>query len=494
MQATSSSGQKQGVSLISAKNILAIVLIILMFGGKWLPSMFGLSDTGMQVLGIFVATIGLWLFVSTNWPSILSIVALTFTPFFDYQTVLAGSMGAWITSFVLFSAMLSYVLGQSGFLKRISVWFITRPATKKNPWLFLGYFFLVPLVIGAFMSPITAFMVTVPIAESIFKELGYVKGDRLPQMIVLGLLGFSSVSTLTTPIAHSVTILGLSLYQKDFNRAIGFVPYSIFGIVTAIFIFIITMLIFRFVFKPDLSKLANVKTDAMVKELPAVSTRERIIVAVFAGVVILWLAPGLIEPFLPKVAAAITAMGTPIPPMLGIVVLALVKVDGKPLMDFKDAVAHGVPWGAIFMVASTMVLGSALTNPKAGITTLLVKALSPLLSGFTPLIFVTIVMLVLTVVHIFASNTVTITLMYSVVMPIVASGAISGVNAAALTCCIAAGGCIGMATPPSTATAAIAVGTEWLHTDLLLRYGTLICFVAALLISWIGYPIAAALL
>lgn len=494
MQATNSSGQTHHVSFLSAKNLLAIVLILLMFGGKWLPNMFGLSDAGMQVLGIFIATICLWLFVSTSWPSILSIVALTFTPFFDYQSVLAGSMGAWITSFVLFSAMLSYVLGQSGFLKRISVWFITRPATKKNPWLFLIYFFLVPMVIGAFMSPITAFMVTMPIAESIFKELGYHKGDRLPQMIVLGLLGISSLSTMTTPIAHSVTILGLSLYQKDFNHAIGFVPYSIFGIITAIFIFILTILVFRFIFKPDLSKLANVETDDMKNGLPAVTNRERAIVAIFAGVVILWLAPGLIEPFLPKLAAAINAMGTPIPPMLGVVLLTLIKVDGKPLMDFKDAVAHGVPWGAIFMVASTMVLGSALTNPKAGITTLLVKVLSPLLSGFTPLVFVTIVMIVLTIVHIFASNTVTITLMYSVVMPIVASGAIAGVNPAALACCIAAGGCIGMVTPPSTATAAIAVGTDWLKTDLLLRYGTLICMIAALLISWIGYPIAAALL
>lgn len=33
--------------------------------------------------------------------------------------------------------------------------------------------------------------------------------------------------------------------------------------------------------------------------------------------------------------------------MVAIVILCLTKVDGKPIMDYKDAAARGVPWSAL---------------------------------------------------------------------------------------------------------------------------------------------------
>ena len=164
------------------KTIATIIGVLLMFGCQFLPPVFGLTPLGMQVAGIFIGTILLWMFVSVTWPSILCIIALILSPLYTYSSGLSGSMGGWITSFVLFSSMVTYTLGQTGFLKRCAVWFVTRPWAQKNPWLFLGLLFLAPLVIGSFMSPIPAFIVCLPIAEQIFKELKYEKGDRFPQI------------------------------------------------------------------------------------------------------------------------------------------------------------------------------------------------------------------------------------------------------------------------------------------------------------------------
>ena len=136
------------------KWVVVVVSLFLMFGMGYIPPMFGLSVLGMQVAGIFLGTVLLWLFVSVSWPSVLCIVALMFTSLYSYSDALKASMGGWIVSFVLFSSMVTWVLGQTGLLKRVAVWFVTRPFTKKNPWIFIGLLFLAPLVIGSFMSPV----------------------------------------------------------------------------------------------------------------------------------------------------------------------------------------------------------------------------------------------------------------------------------------------------------------------------------------------------
>jgi sodium-dependent dicarboxylate transporter 2/3/5 len=476
------------------KTIITVVSLLLMFGTKYLPPFSGLNEVGMQVAGIFFGTVVLWLFVSTTWPSILSIVALMLTPLYTYQQVLSSSMGGWITSFVLFSSMVTYALGQTGFLKRAAIYFITRPIIKKNPWIFFCLLFLAPLVIGSFMSPIPAFMVFIPIAEQIFKELDYKKGDRLPQMVILSLLCFASLSTMTTPIAHTVPILGMSLYEKDLGKAIEFVPYTIFGVVSSLVIFVLIMLLLKFVYKPDLSRMKNLDTSVLTKDLAPMSKQEKYTLIVFLGVVALWLLPGITTNIFPRFSEFFTKLGTPTPAMIGVVILCLIKIDGKPLMNFGEAISKGVPWGAVIMVASTMILGSALTNKDAGLTDYMVSIIGPAINGLSPMTFVFIVSLWVLMMTNFASNTVTVTVVYSVAMPLVLSNAISGVNPAALTSIIGAGASIAMATPPSTAHAAIAVGTGWLNTDTMLKYGMMMSLISAFVLAFIGYPVAALLM
>ena len=473
------------------KWIVTVISFLLMFCGQFLPPMFGLTQVGMQVAGIFIGTILLWMFVSVTWPSLLCIVALMFTPMYTYSTALNGSMGGWITSFVLFSSMVSWCLAQTGFLKRCAVWFVTRPWAQKNPWLFLGLLFLAPLVIGSFMSPIPAFIVCLPVAEQIFAELKYEKGDRFPQITVLGILFFASLSTAATPIAHTVTTMALSLYEGDMGTPIDFVKYTIFGIVSCIVIFIVALLLTKFIMKPDMDRLQHLDNSILKQDMGPMSVAEKWTLAVFAIVVAMWLLPGIIKPVLPTVASAISGLGTPTPAIMGVIALCLIQVDGKPLMNLGTAVSKGVPWGAVFMVAATSILGSALTSEDAGITVVVTNALSPIIGGMSPILFVLFISLFTVIITNFASNTVTVTLMYSISLPLVYGGAIAGVNPAALTCVIGAGACVACATPPSTAHAAVAAGSGWLKTDTMLKYGLLWSVAAAILFAVVGYPIAA---
>lgn len=481
---------------MSGKKIAVTVLsFFLMFFCQYVPPVLGLSALGMQVAGIFIGTVLLWLFVSTTWPSVLCIIAFVMTDLYSYSSALSASMGGWIVSFVLFSSMVSYSLGQTGFLRRCAVWFITRPFTKKNPWLFLGLLFLGPLVIGSFMSPIPAFIVFVPIAEQIFEELGYKKGDRLPQMVILGILFFASLSTITTPIAHTVPILSMSVYEQIAGGAtIDFVKYTVFGVVSGIVIYLVVMALMYFVFRPDVSRFKNLDVSRISGEKTAMTPQERYTLIIFVAVVALWMLPGLIQNVFPAAYTVLNGLGTPTPAMMGVVALCLIHVKGKPLMNFSEGISKGVPWGAVLMVAATGILGSALTNEDVGITAVVSGSLEPVIGNMSSVLFVLIVSLFTVLLTNFASNTVTVTILCNIAVPLALTGTVANVNPAALASVIGAGACVACATPPSTAHAAIAAGTGWLDTGVMLRHGFLWSMAAAVLLAVVGYPIAAALM
>lgn len=474
--------------------LIIVVSILLMFGSQYLPAVGGLPAEGMQIAGIFIGTLLLWLFVDTTWPSVLSMIALCLSPLYTYSQVMSGSWGNWIVSFLIYSNMVTYILTQSGFLKRCATWFITRPLAKKSPWLFLGLLFLAPLVIGAFMSPIPTFVVFVPIIEQIFIALGYTKGEKVPQLLTLGVLATTSISTSTTPIAHTFPILAMSLYAKDTGASIDFLSYTAAGVVSGLVMFVGIFLLFRFVFRPDLSKIQELDVESLKQEQDSLSIQEKISLSTFAVVVLLWMLPGILKYSFPTIATFLNSLGTPVPAMIGVVILSLIRVEGKPMLNFKEVASKGVPWNAIILVAATMILSSALTNEDAGITNTLIGLINPLVQNMSSSIFVFIVILLTTILTNFISNTVAVTMLYSIALPIVFAAPDMGVNAAALASMIGAASCVAIATPPSTAHAALASGTGWLDTKIMFSHGMIITLLCGLVLAFIGYPIASVLM
>ncbi len=475
--------------------ILTIIGLAMVFGFRYLPTPEGLEQLDMQVLGIFIGCIFLWIFVSTSWPSLLAMAALILSPLYSTAQGLSASMGSWVMSFVLFSSMCTYALQQTGFLRRCAIWFITRPVAKKSPWLFLALFFGGALVMGSFMSPLPTFIVFAAIAEQIFQELGYQRGDRFPQMVILCILSISSLSTATTPIAHSVPVLGFSLLEQDTGMSLNFVSYTVFGIAISLVIFLAILLIMRFLYKPDLDRIRNIDVSFLTKEKAPMTTEEKWSVAVFVFVIFLWMVPGVVAAFFPDNALASywSGLGASVPPLLGAILLCVIQVKGKPIMSMTESL-KAAPWVAVLMVAGTMILGNALTHEDVHITDWLVSLLAPFVEGLPPMVFVAAVAVFVTLVTAFASDTVTVTVSYSFLMPLVLSGVVPGVNPMALTAVIGAGACLAIATPPASGHAAVAVGTGWVRNDVLFRYGILIAVVEGLVLAFVGYPIAAALM
>lgn len=82
--------------------ILLFALLAIFFF-CFIPAPTGLNADGMQVVGIFLGTLLLWIFVGIDWPSLLCLAALTLVPVLDPEQVFASSFGNETFVFLLFT-------------------------------------------------------------------------------------------------------------------------------------------------------------------------------------------------------------------------------------------------------------------------------------------------------------------------------------------------------------------------------------------------------
>jgi len=344
-----------------------------------------------------------------------------------------------------------------------------------------------------FISPVVLFVIYIPILNSICDELGLENNNSLANALILGQLICVEMSCGMTPIAHVFPIMALGFYQSATGNVISYGDYMSFAIPVGLICFIILMLIFRFVLKPDMSKISNLNFDALEATVPPMEKYEKIVLAIFFGVVIMWVVPGFLKGVLPGVNKFFAAQGTAFPPLIGASLLCLLTLDNKPLLDFKEAFAKGIDWSSVIMAACTLAIGAAMTNKAIGITAWIANTVGPSLTGMSSLMLVFVLIVWTAVMTNVASNMVTVTVVTAIGIPLcqATNGAVSTAAVSALIGMMAS---YAMATPPAHPAVALAIGTEKTTTIQVLKYGATMIFVSILVATFIGYPLGAAIL
>lgn len=465
--------------------IMIPICIALCFCTRFIPAPNGLTQDAMGVIGIFVGSLILWLTIGIDWPSLLCIFSLAFLDNFNFTSVLAGSFGNSTFIFLLFTFICTYALSKTPLIKRIAIWFVSNKLAKRGGWWFCIMFWLSVLILGCFISPSVLFVVILPILTEIFEIANIEKGEKVGKMLLMG-LGFTvSISSGMTPIAHVFPILAMNAA----NITVGYGQYMLFAIPVGIISFILMILMFRIIMRPDLSKLKDIDTSQLKKDLPKKDKREIISLVVFIFVILLWVLPSLVKNISPKFYNFINAYGTAMPAMLGTLILCIIRVDKKPLIDLTDAFKNGVPWGSLIMCASTLILGTAMTSNDVGLKTFLQTNLSGTLANVPAILLVIIFALWAMLQTNVSSNMVTATLVSAVASSIIISTGVD-VNLNAVICLIGMLSAYAFATPPSMPHIAIVAGSDYCDTKSVLLYGSLLMVLSLIVSLCVGYPLA----
>ena len=473
------------------------VAFLLMFGFRFLPAPDGLSASGMQVVGIFAGVLLLWLTIAIDWPSIIALLALALIPELRMAGILASSFGNTTFIFLMFTFVCTYALTKTSFVRKCVIWFITNKIAQKGPWHFVTLYFASVIFVGLFIAPTVLFVLFLPITEEIYKLLKLEKGNKVAAMFMMGLVVCCGLSSGMTPIAHVFPLIAMGIFQDFTGIMISYASYMGFAIPVGIIVFILMMLLFRFVLRPNMNDINQVDVSSLSEELAPFNKNEKLIIFIFGFVVFLWVFPGIIIPAFPEtilgeIGTFIDSFGWAMPPILGVAAMAMITDQGEPLLNINEALTKGVAWPSLMLLASTLALGSAISNDSIGLITFLSTSIAPLVSNITPILFVLFAVSWAAIQTNFSSGMVASSIITTIVMTVVIS--VPGVNAAAVASLVGMMTAYAFATPPAMPCVAIAGASGWTNTIQMMKYGFAIMIISIIVSVAIGYPLASVLM
>ncbi len=475
------------------KNSIYIISLCLLLFSRWIPVPAGMTSSGMQVLGILTGVLILWLTTTIDWPSFLCIAGLAFVPELTMSGILSGAFGNSTFAFLLFTFMCTYAVGQTSFVKRCAITFISNRIAAKGSWWFVTTYCLSVLLIGMFMSPVVLFVIYMPILDTICQELKLEKDHKLANTLALGTLFCCAIACGMTPIAHTFPVMALGFYQQMAGTAISYLSYMMAAIPVGLISFLIMILLFKLLMRPDTSKLKNLDFSVLKSSIKPLEKREKVVLVIFFAVVSMWVLPDLIKGVLPDLAKFLSSKGTTFPPMIGAVAMFMISIDGKPLLNFKEVMAKGIQWGGLVMAAATLAVGSAMTNSEIGLTDWLSGAIEPWISGLAPMVIIMVFVVWTFVMTNMCSNMVTVTVVCAVAIPICLSSG-GALSAPAIASMIGLGASYAFVLPPAHPNVALAIGSGWTNTSQVIRYGMILMMGAIVATVLVGYSVAAVLM
>ena len=468
--------------------LAAAVLAILLT--KLLPPPAGLGEAGFQILGILVAAIVLFLSWGTGWPSMAIVFAMLTIPGVSAAQVTQATFGNNTVVFLLFCFMLAACLTESGAARRIAIWFLTNKLARKSPWWTVAMYFAAVYVLDFFLSASTCIMILMPILMSMFENVSLLRSDRcrLSSMLLLCTVVVAQLANGANPISHAVTIQGFSLYESYVGAPMSFFAFCAVATPISIITTCVVFVIVRFIWRPDVSPFTRIDYDALSASCGPFTKREVASIIFYSICVVLWLLPGLSEYIWPEASDFLGRINNCLPPLAMLFLMNFIKVDGKPVLTWADAL-KSVSWPTFMFIASIMGLGSFLGNASFGISEWLSTVLAPAFANVSPLLFIIIMVFIVNLLTNFCSNSVALSVVYAIALPLCMGVYEGAVNPTLLSILITSAAQNGWATAPASPTAAVAYASGWGNSGSILRWGLLIMVVQIVISMFFGLTV-----
>lgn len=381
----------------------AVVVLVLMFGFGYLPPLEPLTVMGMKIIGIFLGCLYGWVFVELIWPSLLGILAIMLTGFMTAKEALNSSFGDPLVLMLFFILIFCATIDHYGLSQFVSLWFITRKFALGKPWVFTFTFLFAMAILSGLTSAVATSVIGWSILYGICDVLGYQKKDGYSMMMIFGIVYAAQIGMALIPFKN-VPLAVIGAYETMSGVTFDYLKYMFIAMICCIVCLILFIIMAKFIFKPDVSKLKELNLEKMnVGGRLTLNNIQKIILVFLFALVTLMVLPSILPKsfFLTKFISGIGNTGVCI---LLVLVMAAIRVDGKPLLDFKKMVDRGMLWGILVLLAVVQPLSTALTSEETGVTAFLMQMMDPIFSGKSPILFVAFIGLAAVIITNFVNN------------------------------------------------------------------------------------------
>lgn len=372
---SSNTAQTRPVNVLYWIHTVVFLGITFLFGR--LDPIAPLTPLGMNIIGVFLGVLYAWIFIDIMWPSMIGLLALMLLDVMKPTMVLNKSFGDPIVVMMLFIFVFCAAINHYGLSRFISLWFITRKCVARKPWFFSFTFLGSIMILGGLTSATPAALIGWSLLYSICDVCGYKKGEGYPTMMVFGIVYAAQLGMSLIPF-KSVPLVAIGAYEKMSGASIDYASYMLVAIVACALCLVLFIIVGKYMFRPDVSKLAELDADTLDTEgaLSLTGVQKIMLFFLFALVVCM-----MMPNFLPKdflIARFFKAIGNTGICILLVAVMCVIRINGKTLLPFKSMVDAGVAWPIIFILAFALPLAGPMADPKSGITAFLLNVLEPL--------------------------------------------------------------------------------------------------------------------
>ncbi len=387
------------------RNYLTYVHVVIMFfimvGVGMLPTFGQVTPLGMKVLGVFLATLYGWLFLDLLWPSLIGLVALGLTGYTTIGEAFASALSTATGIQVIITCVFASALEKIGATEVLSNWILTREPLRKNPWLLIITLFLTIIIGTVFGAGIALVFMIWTLTIKAAEQCGYSKNDPLVAFIMTGAVIMCFAASCIIPF-RGAALMYLSFYIP-IGGEISYAPFIIFSSVYVACLIVAFLLTAKYIVKIDVSRFTLPDEEVMRLKNIKVTKQQKIGCGIMIAYFVVMLSPA----FLPKTWAVIQlakTMGLLGVTTVALMLLALVKDDdGKQIV--KLAACHGsVPWDVVWLICATTPLANAMESTEGGLMATVSAAVTPVLAGMSPTLFLIAVVIVLGVLTQFTHN------------------------------------------------------------------------------------------
>ena len=370
-----------------------------------------MASTGWDAPGCWAATITTlvviwWIFEPIPIPvtSMIPLAAMPLTGVLTQKQV-AAAYGNQLILLMLGGFILSTAMEKSGAHRRLALFMVNLFGGKSSRRLVFG-FMAASAVLSMWISNTATALMLLPVALAV---LAQAKDPKLATPLLLGVAYAASIGGMGTPIGSPPNVVFMEIYATNTGAPVSFLTWMSWGLpVIAVLLPIAAIW---------LTRSLDYEGELALPQVGSWTTEERRVMMVFALTAVAWVTRS--EPFggwrtwlgMPGATDAAVALSA--------VVLMFLIPDGKGkggrLLDWESAVK--IPWGMLLLFGGGITIASAFLS--SGLSTAIGDALSGL-SAVPIVVLMFIICLTVTFLTEVTSNTATATLL----MPILAAGAI----------------------------------------------------------------------
>lgn len=443
---------------------------------RFIPPFAGITPLGMGILGTFIGAIYGWIAIDMLWPSMMALLGIGLS--IGMNQMLAASLGS-ITIFGLLLVMpVIHVCNETHAFD----WLINKLLTNKfmqgKPWITVWFILLVAWFMGPH-NPIIMCIIFCSFANAICHQVGIGKNEKFPIFMYLGIAYACMMGQILFPFVSTGLTLIMAYNNMFPDFPLDFVGYLGFMIPSGILMVTIYVLLIKFIFRVDASKIANFKQEGGV---PKITKDQSLSLGIFVVFIVLnvcgSLPLGAVKHFLEQFGLAGYTLV-----LLCFMSLPLVKkADGTPFCDIEKSMKI-VNWGQVLMVGYIMVIATYMNRPETGITAAMASLIQPFTS-LPPLVFVVFMLLFAAILTNLANNMIVVVL----VMPFMFNFAsLIGMAPTGMICLLFLLAQFALATPAASPVTAVAMTQELADPSEMTKAALKIIpllFIASIIVGW----------